>query len=189
MSHTLEHDLVQIVQKNRWNTLILDRAAALGCEDWWLTAGCVAQSVWNHVAGRDIHAGIQDYDFFYHAPDTSWEAEDAVIDKARRLFADLPVEVQVRNQARVPLWYQEKFGIPFGAVTRATDGIDRFPCATVAVGVRRRDASVEVYAPFGLQDLFDGRLRPNRRLPIPHVYLEKTGRWQREWPHLVRESW
>ncbi|WP_084169652.1 nucleotidyltransferase family protein [Paraburkholderia ferrariae] len=191
MNHTLEleHDLVRIVQRNRWNTRILERAPALGCEDWWLTAGCVAQSVWNQACGRDVHAGIQDYDLFYYDPDTSWEAEDAVIVKAKSLFADLPVEVQVRNQARVPLWYEEKFGIPFGAVTCATDGIERFPCATVAVGVRRRGDGFEVYAPFGLQDLFDGHLRPNRRLPIPHVYLEKTARWQREWPHLVREPW
>jgi uncharacterized protein len=188
-TQSLEQNLVWAIQQNQWNRLILERAPQLGFEDWWLTAGCIAQSVWNLAADRDIHAGIRDYDLFYYDPNTSWAAEDAVIRNAGELFADLPVEVQIRNQARVPIWYETKFGIPFGAVTRASDGIDRFPCATVAVGVRRREACFEVYSPFGLRNLFDGRLRPNKALPIPHVYAEKTDRWQREWSHLSRESW
>lgn len=185
----LEYDLVQLAQRNQWNKLILDRASQLGFSDWWLTAGCIAQSIWNLASGRDVHAGIRDYDLFYYDPDTSWEAEDAVIAKTRSLFADIPVEVQIRNQARVPVWYQNKFGIPFGAVSRASDGIDRFPCATVAVGIRRHEEVYEIYSPFGLRNLFDGRLKPNRRLPIPDVYAEKTERWLREWPHLLRDSW
>jgi uncharacterized protein len=189
MNPSLDSRLVSVIRQNQWNELILDRAPQLGFGDWWLTAGCIAQSVWNLASNRDIHAGIRDYDLFYYDPDISWEAEDAVIGVAKRLFADVPVEVQVRNQARVPVWYPAKFGIPFGAVGQASDGIDRFPCATVAVGVRRRDEGFEVYSSFGLQDLFDGHLKPNRRLPIAHVYAEKTERWQREWPHLLREPW
>jgi hypothetical protein len=189
MSQTLEQDLVQLAQRNRWNKLILDRASHLGLADWWLTAGCIAQSIWNLASGRDVHSGIRDYNLFYYDLDTSWAAEDAVIEKTGRLFADIPVEVQIRNQARVPLWYPTKFGTPFGAVSRASDGIDRFPCATVAVGIRRHEEGDEIYAPFGLQDLFDGRLRPNKLLPIPDVYAAKTERWLREWPHLLRDSW
>jgi hypothetical protein len=189
MNEDLEHRLVRVVRENRWNAQILDRATQLGFEDWWLTAGCIAQSIWNSACERDIHAGILDYDLFYYDPDTSWDAEDEVISNAKRIFADLPVEVQVRNQARVPLWYEKKFGIPFGSVNRASDGIDRFPCATVAVGVKRRHEEFEVYSPFGLALLFEGVLRPNRALPIPGVYEEKTRRWLLEWPHLQREPW
>ncbi len=189
MHHSLEQDFVRTIQRNPWNTLILERAPQLGLADWWLTAGCLAQSVWNVACARDIQAGILDYDLFYYDPDPSWEAEDSVIGSVKALFADLPIEVQIRNQARVPIWYQQKFGIPFGRVGRASDGIDRFPCATVAIGIRRQEARYDVYSPFGLHDLFDGRLRPNRALPIPNVYVDKTDRWQREWPHLTRDPW
>jgi hypothetical protein len=189
MTGDLEHQLVQVIQKNRWNEIILSRAAQLGFDDWWLTAGCIAQSVWNLGCDRDIHAGIRDHDLFYYDPDTSWDAENDVICSARRLFSDIPVEVQVRNQARVPLWYEQKFGIPFGLVTQASDGIDRFPCATVAVGVKCLHGKFEVYSPFGLTSLFEGALMPNRALPIAGVYAEKTERWQREWPHLQIEPW
>jgi hypothetical protein len=105
---------------------------------------------------------------------------------SRLILSDVPVEVQVRNQARVPLWYEQKFGIPFGLVTRASDGIDRFPCA---IGVKRLHEKFEVYSPFGLASLFEGALRPNRVLSIAGAYAEKTGRWEREWPHLHVEAW
>jgi hypothetical protein len=120
-SRSLKSKLVETVDQNPWNRLILQRAHELGVSDWWLTSGCVAQSIWNVISGRAIDAGIRDYDLVYFDADTSWEAEDAVIAKARTLFADVPVEVQVRNQARVPLWYETKYGIPFGAVSRASD--------------------------------------------------------------------
>jgi len=82
MSATSEQRLIEVIRENRWNELILARAARLGFEDWWLTAGCIAQSVWNHASGRDIHAGIRDYDLFYYDEDTSWQAENEVIARA-----------------------------------------------------------------------------------------------------------
>ena len=45
--------------------------------------------------------GIRDADLFYVDPDTSWAAEDAVIGRGAELFADLPVPVEIRNEARV----------------------------------------------------------------------------------------
>jgi len=189
MNSAAEQKLIQAVRHNQWIELILERAGRLGFEDWWLTAGCVAQSVWNLRCNRDIETGIRDYDLFYYDRDTSWAAEDEIISKAKYLFSEVHVEVQVRNQSRVPVWYEEKFGIPFGPVNRASDGIDRFPCASVAVGIRRRQEQFEIHAPFGLDLLFDGVLIPNRALPIPHVYADKTARWQREWPHLRCEPW
>jgi len=61
-------------------------------------------------------------------------------DPARRCaFAGLGIEIEVRNQGRVHIWYQEKFGTPYPALSKATDGIDRFlcDCAMVACGRRR----------------------------------------------------
>jgi len=44
---------------------VLARAAKLDLPGWYLTAGCVFQTVWNVVAGRSPTAGIRDYDLFY----------------------------------------------------------------------------------------------------------------------------
>lgn len=186
---TPNDEFIALVRANPWNAALLDRMPDLGLGDWWLTAGCIAQSVWNAVAGRPADRGILDYDVFYFDTDTSWDAEDRVIQRVAAVCADLPIAIQVRNQARVPLWYEAKFGLPFPPVTRASDGIDRFPCATVAIGVRRDEHGFQLHAPFGTDLLLRGQLVPNPVLAIPSVYAEKTRRWQAEWPHLNVTPW
>jgi uncharacterized protein len=97
---------------------VLERAPSLGLTDWWLTAGILFQAVWNDLTGRPPGTGIRDADFFYFDADTSWNAEDAVIRAGAELFADLPVPVEIRNEARVHLWYADRFGIPRASVPR-----------------------------------------------------------------------
>lgn len=173
---------------------ILDRFAQSGIEDWWLTAGCLAQTIWNMRAGRKPDADITDYDLFYFDPDTSWAAEDHVIGQGDELFADLPAPVEIRNQARVPIWYPEKFGLDYGTVTAASDGIDRFAYKTTAIGLRKKAGSkgsdaYRIYAPFGLGAVMAGRIIPNPVLPVRAVYKAKTARWQKIWPDLDVRPW
>jgi hypothetical protein len=181
--------LLSFVLQNNWNAILLDRIPSLGLGDWWLTAGCVAQTVWNGLYGRAPDHGILDYDVFYFDPDTSWQAEDCIIAETAAAFSDLPIKIQIRNQARVPLWYEAKFGVAFPAVARASDGIDRFPCRTVSVGIRRTENGYVIHAPFGLDALLEGRLIPNPTLEIPGVYLDKTARWMEVWPELIALPW
>src|SRR5690606_37648778 len=59
---------------------VLTRADALDLPDWYLAAGCLFQTVWNVLDGRDPEHGINDYDLIYHDDcDLSWDAEDVVI--------------------------------------------------------------------------------------------------------------
>jgi len=104
------------------------------CPDWWLTAGAVFQTVWNVLDERDPRSGIGDHGvFYYDATDLSWEAEDAVIRRAAALFADLDATVEVRNEARVHLWYEEHFGVPAVLFTRSRPAGDlRSESATLA---------------------------------------------------------
>lgn len=86
---------IEMALENRVNRAILGRGPDLGVPDWWLVAGAVFQTVWNVSDGRDPCAGIRDYDLFYFdASDLSWEAEDAVIQRAASLFADLDTVIE-----------------------------------------------------------------------------------------------
>jgi hypothetical protein len=169
---------------------VLARMPQLGLSDWYLTAGGLFQTVWNVLDGHSPERGIRDYDVFYFDEDTSWEAEDAVIQRAVALFADLPVEVEVRNEARVHLWYEEKFGRPCEPFRSAADAIDHFAATACCVGVRTDPAEgYQVYAPFGFRDLFDFVLRPNPVLAPPEVYEAKAERWSALWPRLTVLPW
>jgi uncharacterized protein len=182
---------LDLVQRNPVNVSILDRAPSLGVPDWWLTAGAVFQTVWNVLDGRDPGAGIADYDVFYHdASDLSYDAEDAVIRRAARLFADLGVTVEIRNEARVHLWYADRFGTPAPPFRDCADAIDSFAAVCCCYGVTvDSDGRPRVYAPHGYDDLFAMVVRPNRRLAPRHVYETKTQRWHETWPELTVLPW
>lgn len=182
---------LDLVQRNPINVSILDRGSMLGVPDWWLTAGAVFQTVWNVLDGRKPNAGIADYDLFYYdASDLSYEAEDAVIRRAESLFADLGVTVEVRNEARVHLWYESRFGVPGVRFSSSRDAIDHFASTTCCFGVSRSmNGELVDYAPHGYADLFVKRVRPNPRLAPREVYEAKARRWQQEWPSLLVDPW
>jgi hypothetical protein len=171
---------------------VLERTPALGLGEWWLTAGVLFQTVWNSLTGRAPGTGIRDGDLFYFDADTSWEAEDAVIKAGAELFADLPVPVEIRNEARVHLWYADHFGAPAPAAFRsAAEAIDGFAALCCSYGVRLGpDGEPQVHAPYGFDDLFAMVVRPNPSSPAPrHVYDSKADRWLQHWPELTVLPW
>jgi hypothetical protein len=172
--------------KNPVNAAITHELDELALPDAWLVSGCLVQTVWNGLTGRAAGYGISDYDVFYFDPDTSWEAEDAVIRKLEAQLASLGVKIETRNQARVHLWYGEKHGLPYPPLRCSTEGIDRFLTANTMVGIRRAGAGYEVYAPNGFDDIANLIARPN---PGPNFspanYAAKVARWKEMWPELT----
>ena len=167
---------------------VLDRAGELELPDAWLTAGILFQAVWNGLTGRPPGTGVRDADLFYFSEDLSWEAEDVVIRRAATVFAGAPVPVEVRNEARVHLWYAEHFGSPAPRpFTDCRDAVDHFAAVCCCVGVSVRTG--EVYAPHGFDDLFGLVVRPNSVLAPRHVYEAKAARWQAQWPELTVLPW
>lgn len=183
--------LRSMLERNDTLVEVLRRAAGLGLPDWYLAAGCVYQTVWNVATDRDPAQGIKDYDLIYFDPgDLSWEAEDVVIRAGASLFEDLPVVVEIRNEARVHVWYEEKFGIPCVPYDSSEAAIDTFPGMACCVGVRVEDGDRwRVYAPYGLSDVFNLIMRPNPVQATREVYEAKTDRWRRQWPELAVVAW
>jgi hypothetical protein len=169
----------------------LEVARGLDLPDWWIVSGALYNTVWNALTGRASGHGIKDVDLFYFdAADLSWEAEDAVIRRAAPLFSELPVPVEIRNQARVHLWYEGHFGQPYPPLGSSRDGIDRFACTTHAMGARLDgDGALDLYAPFGLDDVFSFRLVPNRVLDNRATHERKAARAMPLWPELTVVPW
>lgn len=175
---------IELALANPANAAILERLPELGAPDVWLVAGCLYQAVWNDRAGRAPCENVKDYDIFYCDPsDLSWDAEDTVIKRADDLFADLGIEHEVRNQARVHLWYEKKFGEPGTVLSTSRDGIERFLVACTCVGLRPGPDGPELCAPHGLADLFAGRLAPNPLQPSAN-FRAKALSYQARWPWL-----
>ena len=169
---------------NPFNPVLLERLAGLGLGECHLTAGCLFQAVWNERAGRAPGWGVKDYDIFYwDGGDLSWEAEDAVIRRVAAATADLPIVIEVKNQARVHLWYGERFGAGYPPLPSARAGIDRYLVACTCVGIEVESGAV--YAPFGLDELAAGMLRINPLNARPDLFRDKAASYRERWPWLT----
>jgi hypothetical protein len=174
--------------------LLMDVLAGLrddGLPDQLLVAGAIYNLVWNRLTGRPDLAGINDIDvFYYDDSDLGWDAEDVVIQRLAQRFAHLPLPVQVRNQARVYLWFPHKFGTAFSPLTSSAEMLGRYASKTHAVGARlEADDTLTIVAPFGLDDIFSFRITPNPVLDNKKAHEAKAARAKTMWPEVTVEPW
>jgi len=189
-------------QEQRFRTLVvtnpviaalIDRLPALAIPDCWITAGALMQTVWNALEGREPTDGIRDYDVFYFDADASWEAEDRVIKQAAAAFVDLDAEIELRNQARVHLWFDQRNGTSgYPELTSARHGIDVFLETPTMFGIHPAGGGAfDVYAPRGYDDLFGFVFRPNHPAAVGPVsrYAAKSAERQAAYPWLTVIPW
>jgi uncharacterized protein len=169
---------------------VVGRWSEVGLPDCWLVAGCVAQTVWNDAFGRPAGHGISDIDLVYFdGADLSAEAEARHAERIRTLFADLGLWVDVKNEARVHLWYAEKFGKALAPYVSTEDAITTFPTTATAVGVQPHANELRVFSPYGLSDLLGLIVRPNKKQITRPIYDAKVKKWLARWPELRVVPW
>jgi uncharacterized protein len=188
------------VQRNRFAAIIradpglmhlLTCLRTLDLAQWRLVAGCLYQTVWNALTDRPRGAAIKEYDVIYFdADDLSREAEDAVIRRVATATQDCVGPVQVRNQARVHLWFASRFGCNYPKLSCADESLCYYASLVHAVGIRlAEDGRLDVVAPFGLDDVFAMRIRPNRALDNAASHTDKAAKAKAAWPQVVIEPW
>lgn len=102
----------------------------------------------------------------------------AVIKKSSKVFSDIPAEIEIRNEARVHLWYENRFGYPIAPYKLVEDAISSFHCTATNIGIRNNENRLfAYYAGSGLEDLFSLIIRPNKRQARKEIYMEKAERW------------
>ena len=181
-------EFIAAALRNPANKIIVDELFHLALPDAWLVSGCLVQTVWNVLTGRAVDHGIADYDVFYFDRDTSWEAEDSVIRRLDDIFRKLRVKVEARNQARVHIWFEPKFGEAYAPLTHTGEAVGRFTTVAFAVGVRlMEDDRLKIVAPFGLEDMFALRLRPNPTRATAG-FARTAANVTRRWPELTVEG-
>ena len=158
-------------------------------KNYYVGAGCINQTVFNYLEGNKITSGIKDYDIVYFDEDTSYEAEDVIIKDLEKKLKKINVVCDIKNQARVHLWYNEKYVDKKTAVNSVEEAISRW-CATVTcIGVRLEEEKMKVFAPYGLNDIFGRIIRPVKIESSKAFFEERARKWQKKWPSLKIVNW
>lgn len=157
--------------------------------NYYVAAGCINQTVFNYYHGNKLDFGIEDFDIVYFDEDLSYEKEDEVIKYVTNLLKDIKVELDIKNEARVYLWYGDKYGKMIEPYTSVEDAISSWGTSITCIGVRLEEDSFVVCAPYGLNDLFSMTLRPIKKQFSEEQYLIKTKKWQNKWPLLTVLPW
>lgn len=150
-------------------------------------AGAVFQTIWNVRLGLNANYGIHDYDVIYFQDDLSWEAEDGWIrELARHLPDGMHGKVEVRNQARVHLWFGSRFGRDYPPLTSADDALERGLATVHAISVRlSTQGELIIKAPLGFDDIDALRYRAGPGGGDQMVVKMKADQALARWPQAV----
>jgi hypothetical protein len=156
----------------------------------WVGAGIIFQNVWNVIHDYEVNTHIKDIDIFYwDNNDLSWASENNAIRFLTNKLPDVAIPFDVKNIARIHLWYEKRFGIAKTPYFSVQESISTWPVIGACMAMRIHDGKIEFIAPHGFQDMFSLRVRPNKVLVDKGIYENKAIKWQEQWPRLSLESW
>lgn len=177
----LARELATLIAADRFLSDALACVRRLGLPDAWIGAGAVRRLVWDRLAGHARPTPLADVDVLYFESRDLSRAAEAAAERRLRLWRPA-IPWSVKNQARM----NRRKGQP---AYRDTADALRFWLETPTCVAARLDARgrVRLLAPYGLADLFDGRLRPTpagRRAAAVYRRRVAGKGWLRHWPML-----
>lgn len=161
---------------------ILTRVSDLALPDCWIGAGFVRNTVWDLLNGYKTPETANDVDvIWFDSMNTDLEFDSKI--EQRLLSVEPTVPWSVKNQARM---HARNGDEPY---TSCAHALSFWPETATAVAARLTGVEeIEILAPFGLDDLFQGIVRPTPRFRQDKLDLfEKRWRekeWLKKWPFL-----
>lgn len=181
---SLELKLTSIIKSDHSLITILKAVQSLQLNDYWVAAGVIRNKVWDEL--HNIENTVNDIAVIYFdAFDLSIETEKALECKLRQIMPNQPWSV--KNQARM---HMKNNISPFES---SFDGVAHFPETPTAVAVRLINNKIDILAPYGLHDLFEGLVRPtppyNQNTHLHPVYTQRIHKkdWGSIWHKLIIE--
>lgn len=157
---------------------ILRAIRDVGLPDCWLAGGAVRNTVWREIFGEQCRLGIKDFDVAFFDKDTDREVEVRARESLEKQFPQHKFDV--KNQASFGVWRDGQF-----VFTSCEDGIAHWLHTATAVGVRvNAEDAIEIFQPYGLDDLFQGVVRPTPKQVGKEAALAKRDQFLSSCPAL-----
>ena len=180
----LESQLKNLIKSDDVLVTILKTVEQLQLNDCWVAAGAIRNKVWDTL--HNMQTDINDIDVIYFdETNISTLTEKALEARLQNLMPNQPWSV--KNQARMHI----KNNVP--PYVSSFDGVAHFPETPTAIAVRIVNNQLEIMAPYGLHDLFEGIVRPTplyqKGSKLHPIYLERMQhkKWDTIWRKLLIE--
>ena len=152
----------------------------------YLAAGVIRNTVWAHLHDQSFSLDQTEIDvIFYDANETNAELSNAIV---RQLMQYYPDHIwDVTNQATVHQWYKNDNGDGIEPLSSINHALSLWPETATAVAIRLLENNdLDMIAPFGLDDLFELKLRWNDALVSRGVFANRVASKQflKKWPKL-----
>lgn len=177
-----EERLINILKEDSYILSVLQTVEKLELNDCWVAAGLIRNKVWDTL--QNCHTKINDIDVIYFdQTDLSKDTEKKLESKLEKWMPEQPWSV--KNQARMHL---KNNNLPY---TSSFDGVSHFPETTTAVAAQLCQQEIKIMAPYGLEDLFNGIVKPTpyylKDTELHTIYTERRQhkKWDTIWTNLV----
>ncbi|WP_050470706.1 nucleotidyltransferase family protein [Herbaspirillum chlorophenolicum] len=175
-------NLEALLLSDPYRLRLLKIVATLSLPDWWIGAGFVRNAVWDAIHGFANRPHLSDLDVLWFDSSRSSPKIDQELE-SHLVAMDSTVRWSVKNQSRMHLRNGDE------AYQSSTDAMRFWPETATAIGVRwEENEGIQIAAPFGLDDLYEGVIRPTPRFQLEKKHIVEnralTKGWLQQWPKL-----
>jgi hypothetical protein len=179
--------LIEIARRSSWCMSALSAVREMRLESWCIGAGAIRNLVWDSLHGYETPSYLPDIDVAYFDASDLSSTRDAKIQK--QLAERCPgTRWEVTNQAAVHLWFENEFGHSVPPLTSLVEAIASWPEYATAVGLTLLDdGTIDICAPYGLDDLFSMVVRRNPTRVSIGTYRKRVAqkRYLDRWPQVT----
>ena len=184
---------ISILKQNKDLMVILDYIYELNLPNFYIAAGSIFQTIWNYYDKKPLNYGIKDIDIIYYdTKNISMDYEENLERKITNYFKsiNLNYEFDVHNEARMHLWKKENENKDINQYKNSEDAIDQWIATVHAVGITKRNNKINIYAPYGLSDIFSKTIRPiKHKANSKELYDKKVESWKNRFSNLNIIDW
>lgn len=154
-----------------------------GLKDYYLAGGSITQLIWNNLSGNPSLRNVKDFDIIYFEDERMDEIHKRELSK----LVSHQYELDIVNQAYVHEWYPLKYGNKIEKFNTTEDGIKTWLTA-FAIGIRNPN-EIEIYAPYGIEDAFQKKVKPNKITMSKSNYVRMTKSFKNRWNDIEILEW
>lgn len=172
---------------------ILEFVDSLNLPNYYIAAGSIFQTIWNYFDNLDLDYNIKDIDVIYYdntdlSVDKDLDIYNKIKDYCNRF--NLNYEVDVSNEARMHLWKCEHEGINMEQYKNSEDAINNWIATVHAIGITLNNNEINIYAPYGLSDIYSKTIRPiKHQYNSKEIYDKKVNSWNKRFDGLNIIEW